>query len=450
MNFEQAKYTLERVESTFSDGETLITIPVNGASGNVNYTSPNDGLKVDGNPYFKFGGNNSEVQLVVASTAAQFLNYELLGNYIFGINNPVARLTIVITAIDSFDNSNATTTLFFDITNDNQCQFTSNLATIVIMEQLFKVNGQGPSLYTLQTLVPYSGVTLTLNETRTSAAAQAIFELEPNSHKVTIKDGAVVDYEAATEHQLHFDCLVNGASWPAEGNNDLQLTVLIGDVNDNSNVFAASSYSFNVAEDAVIGHSIGNVSASDADSSANLKETHYYVAADQFSSLFTINSTTGIISTSGALDYETTTSYALTICATDNATSATQTNPSTNIRTNCVPVTITLQDVNDNNPIFQATSPSIQVSEKVPVGRDIYTFLATDKDSGTNAEIEYKSDNIETSLFALNSSTGVVSVVSRLNYESATSHTITVYAVDKGTSYFIWFFFCPFTNNNLQ
>ena len=75
---------------------------------------------------------------------------------------------------------------------------------------------------------------------------------------------------------------------------------------------------------------------------------------------------------------------------------------------------------------------SIEVSEKVPVGRAVFTFSASDADSGTNAEIEYKSVTMDTSLFALDAKTGIVSVIAVLNYESATSHNVTIYAEDKG------------------
>uniref|UniRef100_A0A7M5WR30 Cadherin domain-containing protein n=1 Tax=Clytia hemisphaerica TaxID=252671 RepID=A0A7M5WR30_9CNID len=435
LNFEQAQYTVARTESTFSSREVLVTIPVKGVSGVVTYASPNDGLDVDGNQYFELVKNDTlnTVSLVVdSSPAASLLDYELLGNYIFGINNPVARLTIMITATDSADNTNATTTVFLDISNDNECQFSSNLIRLVLMEQSATVSSESPNLYTLRTIVPYAGVTFGLNTTKTSAVASGIFDLNSISGIVSVKDGAVIDYESATEHSLFFNCLVNGVASPA-GTGEFEIKVLIGDINDNNNVFAASSYAFSVSEDVSIGYSVGNVSATDADSSTEFKATYYYVAAEQFSSFFIINSTTGIISTSGTLNYEASTSYALTVCATDNATSATQTDPSSNIRANCVPVTITLQDVNDNHPIFKATSPSVQVSEKVPVGREIYTFVATDEDSGVNGVVEYGSDNINASLFALNSSTGVVSTVALLNHEDAVSHTITVYAVDKGT-----------------
>ena len=54
----------------------------------------------------------------------------------------------------------------------------------------------------------------------------------------------------------------------------------------------------------------------------------YSITAGNDAGKFTINSSTGVITTAAALDYETTTSYTLTVTATDsfgNASTTTQT-----------------------------------------------------------------------------------------------------------------------------
>ena len=121
------------------------------------------------------------------------------------------------------------------------------------------------------------------------------------------------------------------------------------------------------------------------------------------------------------------------MCATDNATSASQIVTTSTVRTSCVPVTINVNDINDNAPSFTKDSYVIYVSERFPVGKEIFTFTATDADSGANGQFEYKVVTMDTSLFSLNASTGVVNVIAALDYENATSHTIIIYAEDKGS-----------------
>ena len=316
----------------------------------------------------------------------------------------------------------------------NNVPLLNNADDVIISEKSMN-DGFQTLVYQLSTKVPYgninSGFSFAVDTIQTSPAAQAIFVLTNNL--LTLKDDAVIDYEIAQEYKIYFNCLTNPReSTTFEADSNFTLTVKILDDNDNNNIFNATFYSFTVDENVAIGTNIGQVNASDADITAANSATYYYIGANQFSNLFAINVTTGEITASGNLDYEVATSYALTVCATDNATDATQSNPLANIRNSCVPVTITLKDVNDNKPVFENYPYSIEVSEKVPVGRQVFTFSASDADSGLNAQIEYKALAMDTSLFSLNTTTGIVSVVAKLNYEVATSHNVTIYAEDKG------------------
>ena len=52
-------------------------------------------------------------------------------------------------------------------------------------------------------------------------------------------------------------------------------------------------------------------------------------------------------------------------------------------------VTVFISDLNDNPPVFQQTSYSVQVSEALPENSTILNVLATDADYGSNAEVVY-------------------------------------------------------------
>uniref|UniRef100_A0A1I8IWM4 Cadherin domain-containing protein n=1 Tax=Macrostomum lignano TaxID=282301 RepID=A0A1I8IWM4_9PLAT len=55
-----------------------------------------------------------------------------------------------------------------------------------------------------------------------------------------------------------------------------------------------------------------------------------------------------------------------------------------------VTATLSLMDVNDNPPEFEQPSPTVNLSEAVPVGHVITRLRATSRDSGRNAEIRYR------------------------------------------------------------
>jgi len=99
-------------------------------------------------------------------------------------------------------------------------------------------------------------------------------------------------------------------------------------------------------------------------------------------------------------------------------------------------VEITIIDINDNDPVFSQENYTITVSEKVPVGRDIFTLQATDADVGVNGDIEYKVVSMNSTLFSLDSTTGVIKIMAALDYEEAITHDIVVYAEDKGKVFF--------------
>ncbi len=95
-------------------------------------------------------------------------------------------------------------------------------------------------------------------------------------------------------------------------------------VENNHSPVISNTSAVSLAENVSTGTSVATVSASDAESEA----ITYSITAGNTGNAFTINSSTGAITTAAALDYETTTSYSLTITATDafgNATTTTQT-----------------------------------------------------------------------------------------------------------------------------
>lgn len=113
---------------------------------------------------------------------------------------------------------------------------------------------------------------------------------------------------------------------------------------------------------------------------------------------FSIDSQNGVLSLIKALDRETRSNYTLTISATDN------------LHTSVCEVLVLVQDLNDNNPVFQKSSYETSIYENVSVGETVMTVLAKDLDSGTNGEVTYSlyNDSADAGLFAIDSSSGVI------------------------------------------
>ena len=158
--------------------------------------------------------------------------------------------------------------------------------------------------------------------------------------------------------------------------------------------------------------SIPPLSASDAEG----ETITWSITAGNDSNLFTINSSTGLIETAAALDYETATSHTLTVTATDafgNTSTANQ--------------VVNVTNVNEAPTISSMNAGSL--AEDVSSGTSVATASASDVDAGTTLTYSISSGN-DAGHFAINSSTGAITTADSLDYETTTSYTLVVTASD--------------------
>lgn len=99
-------------------------------------------------------------------------------------------------------------------------------------------------------------------------------------------------------------------------------------------------------------------------------------------------------------------------------------------------VIISVQDSNDNNPVFIKEQYEITVPENTAVGRSILKVKATDPDGGLYGSILYsftaRSITNTGELFSIHNTSGVIRIAAALDFERAQSHTLTVLARDRG------------------
>ncbi|NWX01523.1 PCD23 protein, partial [Caloenas nicobarica] len=208
----------------------------------------------------------------------------------------------------------------------------------------------------------------------------------------------------------------------------LYLTVL--DENDHNPLFAKTQYQISVREDLEEGSAILDLFASDEDDGLN-GEVTYSLIDDTFGA-FAIDSVTGSIVTTKALDRETKSQYTFRAVASDS---------STHLPRSTTVMTVLIQDVNDNVPKFEQSYYKVSVWEGQSPKRDIIQVLATDLDSGLNGETEYSilSGN-EKATFLIDSARGILATTTVLDHEDtssyrevAPSHCLVLLASDRGT-----------------
>ncbi|XP_036081066.1 protocadherin beta-15 isoform X2 [Rousettus aegyptiacus] len=104
-------------------------------------------------------------------------------------------------------------------------------------------------------------------------------------------------------------------------------------------------------------------------------------------------------------------------------------------RSGTTQVRVLVLDVNDNAPEFAQMLYQVQVPENSPVGALIVKVSARDLDTGTNGEISYSlfysSQEISTT-FELNSLSGEVRLIKKLDFETISSYELDIDASDGG------------------
>jgi len=184
---------------------------------------------------------------------------------------------------------------------------------------------------------------------------------------------------------------------------------------------------FGINENTPNGTSVGTIATSDPDSS----DSHAFtVLGGTGATAFSVNAITGEITVadSSQLDYETTTSLTLQVQVTDNGT------PSLS---DTATITVNLSDDEefDVGPITDNDPAADEVSESTPNGTAVgITALATDGDATDS--VTYSLDDDAGGRFEINSTTGVVTVKDNtlLDYETQTSHNVTVRATSTDGS----------------
>ncbi|WP_139070213.1 cadherin repeat domain-containing protein, partial [Aliivibrio fischeri] len=156
--------------------------------------------------------------------------------------------------------------------------------------------------------------------------------------------------------------------------------------------------------------------------------------ADIAKGLFAIDATTGVVTLISNLDHDTADSHSITIIATSTDGSTSQ---------ESFDITVTDADGttpgggdtdNDVGPVTDSNAAENTLSENAEIGSVVnITGLATDPDGD---EVSYKlSDaDIAKGLFAIDATTGVVTLIGNLDHDTADSHSITIIATSTDGS----------------
>lgn len=202
----------------------------------------------------------------------------------------------------------------------------------------------------------------------------------------------------------------------------------LSDTNDNAPRFEHKEYSVMVNESVPLFTPLTFVRAADPDLGQN-SEIVYSVSSGNNLGWFAVNPLTGLVSVAGPLDAERASDVVLTITAQDRANIGTR-------KTSSATLHVSVVDCNDNAPVFNHTSETVNVEENAAVGSEVFQVSAFDLDQGDNGYISYSIANIDDVPFSINPFTGVIMTKQSLDYESQQrTYKLRVRASDWGSPF---------------
>ena len=245
----------------------------------------------------------------------------------------------------------------------------------------------------------------------TNGNTNEAFQID-NMGAITVKTPAALDFETTPTFTLTVS-----VSDDENLSSTADITVNLTDVAGNEAPIIAAQ-TFAVTENAANGTTVGTVAATDAEGD-NL--TYAIIdgnAIGNNSAAFAIGAGMGVITVAGTIDYETTPTYTLTVQVSDGMMLAT------------AAITINVTNVNDNAPVIAAQIFSI--AENAANGAAVGTVNATDADG--DALTFSITDGNTGNAFAINASTGAITVAGTLNRQTTQTYTLTVRVSDGTTS----------------
>ena len=182
------------------------------------------------------------------------------------------------------------------------------------------------------------------------------------------------------------------------------VTVNIEDKNDNDPTFLKSIYDASIPENVSVGSEVLKVSATDKDIGVN-KEIAYSIKNASSVDTFSIDNTTGSITTTMSLNFESKKNYSFTVVATDGGN-----------RTGKAVVSIKVSDINDVHPQFLRSTYNSTIAENAADGTRIIQVSAVDQDRvGTN--VGYRVASGGENKFEIDPSTGWITKAASLDFD---------------------------------
>ncbi|KAF7651331.1 hypothetical protein LDENG_00112250, partial [Lucifuga dentata] len=194
--------------------------------------------------------------------------------------------------------------------------------------------------------------------------------------------------------------------------------------------FSEPLYSFSAAEDIPIGTEIGTVRA-DSDVPLIYSLVNGNTVESNKDKVFSLDQESGTLLLQKTIDHEKTKWYQIDVIAQGN-------HNGTDVAS-LVSISIQVQDVNDNQPVFDANPYRAFLAENMPAGTTVIQVTANDPDMDKNGLVTYGLESLPdeavsdiTKVFSINGESGWITTVHATDCEMTRVYRFNVVAIDQG------------------
>lgn len=344
----------------------------------------------------------------------------------------ISRYILTITARDAGSPTlSATATVTIDVLdeNDNAPEFMHSETKITVLETL----AVGSELVTFQATDADLGSNKEVMFNIGAGNMHDAFRIDSQTGNLYLEKP--LDYEMQRSYQLNITASDAGSPKLVSS---ISFVILVEDANDNAPVFPSTAIVRQIQEGIPLNTPIVTVTAEDPDSGLNSRIRYSLVQQEpsihQAGTLlrgtnspagphFAIRPDTGVIYVIRPIDREFADTFRLTVVATDQAEPA-----SSRISAEKL-VTVIVEDVNDNAPIFTSVSAGL-LPKGAQRGYVVTKVTATDADANTNGLVTYELISGDTDYFSLDRSSGRLTLRKEIPNPEAT-YRLSVRATDE-------------------
>ncbi|XP_059150508.1 protocadherin Fat 4-like [Physella acuta] len=327
---------------------------------------------------------------------------------------------LVVVASTVKNSASCTLTVTITNINDNTPSFPSNIVGVTQETFSFLVDENATVGYVVGTVLATDADKAPYGLASETMTGTSDFVLDPTTGVITVKNK--LNYLTKSYYNLLVTASDGGT--PAK-TAKAYVVIKVNDVNDHSPVFVTTS-STTLLDSVPIGSEVFRFYATDLDT-GNAGNVSYVIKSTTGPGLFSLDESTGVLTTTDVLDAAVTSSYTLTITASDHGVPSLATDQTFTI-------TLTATNPNYNTPIFSLPDPdTFTVPRTEPKGTVVGTKSATDTDHGISGQILYTilSGN-DDGYFLMNETSGEIRTSTSI-LTAADSYTLVLRAKDRGT-----------------